>query len=245
MSLFKLFQRKKEEPALPVLIDMHSHILPGIDDGASNLDESLEIINGLISLGYKKAITTPHIMGDFFKNTPEIINSKLQELRDHLKQNNIDFHVEAAAEYYLDESFMQKINSNEPLLTFGNNYVLVETSYINEPSFLGEAIFILKSLGYRPILAHPERYIYLYSDFEKAVDIFNKDVLFQLNINSLSGYYSGAARQFAIKLIEKNMIHFIGTDCHGKRHIEALKKARQEKYYNKLLNLNLFNNSLL
>jgi protein-tyrosine phosphatase len=245
MSIFNIFKSKEEAVLDPVLVDMHSHILPGIDDGADNLDDSLEIINGLIALGYKKAIATPHIMGDFFKNTPEIIHAKLKEVRECLKKNNIDFQLEAAAEYYLDEMFMDKLNQNEPLLTFGNNYLLFETSYINEPSFLPEAIFKLKSMGYKPIVAHPERYIYLYEDFQKFVDIFNKEIYFQININSLSGYYSQAARKFAIKLIENNMVHFIGTDAHGPRHLEALKKSRLDKNYKKLLQLNLINNSLL
>lgn len=228
-----------------MLVDMHCHILPGIDDGADTLEDSLEIINGLIACGYKKAIATPHIMGDFFKNTPEIILSRLQELKEYLKKNNVNFEIEAAAEYYLDEMFMDKLNQDQPLLTFGKKYLLFETSYINEPSFLPEAIFKLKTMGYRPVLAHPERYTYLYSDFQKFIDIFNKDILFQMNINSLSGYYSPAARKFAIKLIENNMVNFIGTDSHGKRHIEALQKSRQDKNYKKLLKLDLINNTLL
>jgi tyrosine-protein phosphatase YwqE len=245
MSIFKIFKSKAPEPLNHVLVDMHSHILPGIDDGADTLDDSLEIVNGLISFGYKKAITTPHIMGDFFKNTPEVIHAKLQLVRDHLKKNNVDFQIEAAAEYYLDEMFMDKLNNEEKLLTFGDNYLLFETSYINEPAFLPEAIFKLKSLGYRPVLAHPERYTYLYSGFKKFEEMFEKDIIFQININSISGYYSKGAQKFVRNLIDSNMIQFIGTDAHSQRHIEALKKSRREKYYKKLLELNLLNNSLL
>lgn len=245
MSIFDFFKGKKKESGTPVLVDMHSHILPGIDDGADSLDDSLDIINGLIAAGYRKAITTPHIMGDFFKNTPEIIHAKLEEVRAFLKKNNVDFKLEAAAEYYLDEMFMAKLTKEEPLLTFGDNYLLFETSYINEPSYLPEAIFRLKSLGYKPVLAHPERYIYMYTDFQKLVDVFEKGVLFQINLNSLGGYYSPAARKFAIKLIQNRMVNFVGTDAHGMRHIEALKKARKEKSFESLLELNLINNSLL
>jgi tyrosine-protein phosphatase YwqE len=245
MSLFDFFKSKTQSPENRIVVDMHSHFLPGIDDGADNLDDSLEIIKGLMELGYTKAIATPHIMGDFFKNTPEIILKKLLEVKDHLKKNNIDFQVEAAAEYYLDEMFIEKLDKGDPLLSFGNKYLLFETSYINQPGYLPEAIFKLKSLGYKPVLAHPERYTYLYSGFDKFKEIFEREIYFQLNINSLAGYYSPAARKFAVKLIENNMVHFAGTDAHGPRHLIALKKAMDDKHYKKLLDLNLLNNTLL
>ncbi|MBX9851280.1 MAG: capsular biosynthesis protein [Cytophagaceae bacterium] len=224
---------------------MHSHVLPGIDDGAGNLDDSLQIIEEFIALGYKKIITTPHIMGDFFKNTPEIINSKLAELRAVLQKQKIEFEVEAAAEYYLDEWFMSHIQKEKPLLTFGDRYVLFETSYINESAYLTEAVFHLRSMEYRPVLAHPERYTYLYQDFKKFKEIYDKGVLFQVNLNSFSGYYSEGAKKFAIKLLENNMIDFAGSDCHGARHMQALKKTRQTKEYQKLLASKILNNTLL
>jgi protein-tyrosine phosphatase len=246
MSLFNFFlSTKKEETLASVQVDMHSHLLPGIDDGSPDFEESLKIIKELSSLGYRKLITTPHIMGDFFKNTPEIILSKLDELKQFLKANGVEIEIEAAAEYYLDEWFMEKLKSPQPLLTFGNNYLLFETSYINEPSHLTEAIFEMRTREYRPVLAHPERYTYMYSDFNKFKEIYDKGVLFQININSLSGYYSQAAQKFAIKLIENNMVDFIGTDCHGLKHIEVLKKTMQQKVYKKILRSKIINNTLL
>jgi protein-tyrosine phosphatase len=246
MGLFSFLGKSKNTDDLPpMLVDMHSHLLPAIDDGSESLDDSIALIKELVALGYKKLITTPHIMGDFYKNTPEIINAKLDLVRKALVERGIEVKLEAAAEYYLDEVFMKNLDDGAPLLSFGNNYVLFETSYINESSFLAEAIFKMKSLGYRPVLAHPERYIYLYSGFSSFQAIYDKGVLFQINLNSLSGYYSKAAQKFASRLVKEDMVDFVGTDCHGVRHIDALKKARATKDYVTLLNSRIINNSLL
>lgn len=246
MSLFNLFSRKKEKHDLPsLLVDIHSHLLPGLDDGSESWDESIDLIKEFIALGYKKIITTPHIMGDFYKNTPTVIFEKLEHLRSLVKEQNLDISIEAAAEYYLDESFVAKLNSDEKLLTFGSNYLLFETSYINEPSQLFETIFLIKAKGYWPVLAHPERYTYLYNNLKKYAEIFEKGISFQINVNSLSGYYSKTAQKIAVKLIEGNMVNFIGSDCHGKRHMEGIKKTRQTKEYRKLAGVYLLNNSLL
>jgi protein-tyrosine phosphatase len=246
MSSFLNFFSKKAAVELPPLyVDMHSHLLPGLDDGSETMEDSIILIKEFASLGYKKLITTPHIMGDFFKNTPEMISSKLIELKKAVAEEGIDIQLEAAAEYYLDEWFITKLKTPETLLTFGDNYLLFETSYINESSQLNEVIFQIKSIGLKPVLAHPERYTYLYPDFNKCREIHDKGVLFQLNLNSLSGYYSKASQDLAKKLIDNEMVSFVGSDCHGIRHIEALKKSRQTKYYLKALQLNIFNNNLL
>jgi tyrosine-protein phosphatase YwqE len=244
-SFLNFFSKKQLKDLPPLYVDMHSHLLPGLDDGSESIEDSIVLIKEFVSLGYKKLITTPHIMGDFFKNTPETIRPKLEELRKAVAAEGIDIQLEAAAEYYLDEWFLEKLQKPENLLTFGNKYLLFETSYINESSILNEAIFQIKSIGLIPVLAHPERYTYLYPDFEKCKSIYDKGALFQLNINSLSGYYSKASQELAKKLIDHEMISFVGSDCHGMRHIEALKKSRDTNYYSKVLGLTLFNNNLL
>ncbi|MFN3405571.1 MAG: tyrosine-protein phosphatase [Cytophagaceae bacterium] len=247
ISVFKFLSKNKEENVLceDVLVDVHSHLLPNLDDGSESVEESLQLIGEFINLGYKKLILTPHIMGDFFRNTPEMIHEKLELLKWRLSDNGLNIQLHAAAEYYLDESFLEKLKKNSPLLTLGNNYLLFETSYINSSSFLDEAIFLMKSNGYKPVLAHPERYTYLYSDFDNFKRIYDKGVLFQLNLNSISGYYSKAAQVFACKLIENQMVDMLGSDCHGIRHIDAMKKSRASKQYKKALQLNLINNKFL
>ena len=247
MSVWDSIFGPKKTTALPDFLkaDMHSHLLPALDDGSKSVEESVQLVKHFIDLGYKKIITTPHIMGDFYKNNPATIQPALQLVNDALKQQQIDMQLEVAAEYYLDEYFIEKLEKDEPLLTFGNNYVLFETSYINESSQLHKAIFLMRSRGYTPVLAHPERYIYLYHSFDAFKKIYDMDVLFQMNLNALSGYYSKQAKIFSEKMIDNHMVDFVGTDCHGERHIEATKRSMATRHFRKLEGLNLLNNSLL
>lgn len=226
-------------------VDMHSHLLPGLDDGVSTLEEAEVIVRSFIDMGYTQIITTPHVMSDAYRNTPEIILSSLQELQHHLRRQDLTISISAAAEYYLDESLMRQVESNQPLLTFGDRYLLFETNFMTDPLNLKEFIFLATTKGYRLILAHPERYLYLQNDFSMVQDLLDRGVMMQLNINSISGHYSKSAQQMAYKLIDKGMIHWIGSDCHHREHTEVMKKVRQSRYYRKALTLPLMNNSLL
>lgn len=236
MGLLDLFKNKKIEPlSLDWMgVDMHSHLIPGIDDGSKTLDESVALIKRLKNFGLRKLITTPHVMTEFYKNTPEIISEGLEKLQSALIKEGIDIEIEAAAEYYLDEVFMEKINSGEPLLTFGNNYILVETGFINKPRMLQETLFALETKGYKPIFAHPERYLYLHQDDELLDSLIDKDVTFQINLLSLTGYYSKPVKTLAEKLIDRNAVKFVGTDCHNHRYLDSLEDLPASKYYEKL-----------
>lgn len=238
---------KKQKPLFvgnPLMTDVHSHLLPGIDDGVQSLEDAEEIIRKFIALGYHKIITTPHIMSDAYRNTPAIINNKLAELKAHLIKKEIDITIEAAAEYYMDEELVRKVENNEPLLTFGENYVLFETNFMTEPLQLKEFIFLLATKGYTPVLAHPERYLYLQQDVTKQEDLINRGVLFQLNTSSFSGYYSKGAQQTAHKLIDRGWVHFLGSDCHSFQHISLLEQTQSNRYFQKALTLPLMNNTL-
>lgn len=234
---------RKSEGVLPV-IDIHSHLLPGLDDGVQSFEEAEEIILRFQKLGYIKLITTPHVMSDFFKNTSEGILAKLAELQQWLEAKKISMEIQASAEYYLDEELFKKIETNIPLLTFGKNYFLFETNFMTEPLNLKEFIFLATTKGYKPILAHPERYLYMQNDFSKAEDLLNRGILFQLNVSSISGYYSKAAQTTAQKLIDKGWVHLIGSDCHNLQHIKLFEDTRQAKYFQKAISLPLLNNSL-
>ena len=243
LSWFRKSKASAQQGELP-FVDMHSHLLPGLDDGVQSFEESEEIILNFQRLGYKKLITTPHVMSDFYRNTNESILSKLSEVNAHLKQKGIDISLEAAAEFYLDEALVARIGNNEPLLTFGKNYFLFETNFMTEPLNLKEFIFQATTKGYKPILAHPERYLYLQSNFAKAEDLIGRGVLFQLNISSLSGYYSKGAQATAQKLIDKGYVHFLGSDCHTIQHIQLLEETRKSSYFQKAISLPLLNNTL-
>ena len=242
MGLFdKIFSKVH---TLPCTVDMHSHLLPGIDDGAKDLEDSLNMITGLLDLGYKEFITTPHIMGDYYRNSKDTIFPALDEVRNELVKKNISCKISAAAEYYLDEWFYEKVKKGEEFLTLKDNYLLVETSYINKPANFRAVLFDLQSAGYSVVLAHPERYSYLFSSFDLFEELYELKMNFQININSLSGHYGKESKKFAEQLIKKNMVDFIGTDCHGMRHIEKHQEALKSKYFGQLASLNLKNDSL-
>ncbi|HEY5746845.1 MAG TPA: CpsB/CapC family capsule biosynthesis tyrosine phosphatase [Chryseolinea sp.] len=237
---------KKTAPAHAASLhtDIHSHLLPGLDDGVQTYEDAVEIITHFEQLGYRKLITTPHVMSDAYRNTPEIISDALQKLRTHLKDRGIAMEVDAAAEYYLDETVMRMLENNERLLTFGKNLLLFETNFLNEPFNLKEFIFKANTKGYQPVLAHPERYIYLQNNVEKAHDLLDRGVLLQVNISSITGYYSKEAQRTAHKLIDRGWIHLLGSDCHARQHADLVAVAQRMKHFQKALSLPLLNNSL-
>ncbi|GAB4111098.1 MAG: capsular polysaccharide biosynthesis protein [Thermoflexibacter sp.] len=246
--MLSLFKKKKtiQDYIATIQVDMHSHLLPAIDDGAKDFEHSIQLIQSFVAMGYKKLITTPHIMSDFYTNTPEIILDRLDKLNDIIKNLHIVIEIEAAAEYYLDEGFITKLERKEPLLAFGKQkYLLFETSYMNASPHFDYAVFLMQSQGYKPVLAHPERYVYLFDSLEKPKQWYDKGVLMQVNINSLSGYYSTSAKLLAEKLIDNKMVNFLGSDCHGERHIQAMKNTVSLPYYQKALKLDLLNGTLI
>jgi protein-tyrosine phosphatase len=239
--LGKLFAKKTttDVPAdLSVLrTDVHSHFLPGIDDGAKTIEDSVAMIRTMHELGYRKVITTP-------RNTPEIIMGRLEEVRAALKEAGVDIEIEAAAEYYLDFDFERKLDE-EKLLTFGKNYLLFEISYMNPPDNLDHMIFKMQTSGYKPVMAHPERYNFWHSQFDKYEQLKDKGVLLQMNINSLTGYYSGSTKKISEMMIDKGMIDLLGTDCHHIGHLDLMKRCRYEKHLHKLLDSPKLLNSTL
>lgn len=230
MSLWsKIFgqSKPKHEPLKDfsfLKTDIHSHLIPGVDDGAKTIEDSLALIKGFADFGYSKLITTPHIMGDFYRNTPDIILKGLDDVRNAIAKENINIEIDAAAEYYLDADFESKLKS-EKLLTFGDNYLLFEISYLNEPDGLMPAIFEMQMKGYKPVLAHPERYPYFFSKQDVFSEIIERGALLQVNLNSISGHYGPGAVKMANNLIEKNMVSFLGSDCHHAGHQNLMKKV--------------------
>lgn len=195
-------------------------------------------------LGYKKIITSPHTMWGTYDNTPETILSRLTQMKEAIAKEGINIALEAATEYYLDEHFMEKVHSDEQLLAFGENYVLIETGFINEPPELKEASFHLTMKGYKMVYAHPERYLYLLEKPSLIEELLDRDIIFQLNAISLTGCYSKPVQKLAEKLIDMKAIRLVGTDCHNMGHINLLKEATTTKYWKKLLDLELLNNQL-
>jgi len=237
--LSKLFQSEKKQEAEPVDltvigVDMHSHLLPGIDDGAVDLENSIQLISQLNDLGYRRFITTPHIFQDLYRNTPSTILPQLEIVREELKRRGMNVTIDAAAEYYLDET-LEKLVEEKSLLTFGKNYVLFEISFVHEPPNLQRCIFNMHLQGYKPVMAHPERYEYWHNDFSKYESMLDRDVLLQLNVNCLTGHYGPGVKKISERLIDEGMISFIGSDCHHVGHTELLRQVRTSSHLRKLI----------
>jgi len=236
--MLKFFKKKPPEQKEAtfnyesLIVDMHSHVLPGIDDGAQTPQESIALIRRMMALGIKKIIATPHIMADYYKNTPETINNALEILKAELVKENISIKVEAAAEHYFDETFEPRVE-NRKVMTMGDNYVLFEFSFINSPP---NAISVIKKMmenRYKPILAHPERYPYM--DIEQLRKFKTWGCSLQLNTISLTGYYGKDAKKKAEDLIDNDMIDFISSDMHHLRHADALEHALKMPYLEKVM----------
>ena len=219
-------------------VDIHSHLIPALDDGAKSLNDSIEIIINLKKRGYDKLITTPHIMSDFYDNSEEKILKGLKSIRNELKAKAIDIKIDAAAEYFVDYEFQQRVLRNDKFLTISKKYILIEFSFVAKPLNYLESIFQLQLNGYKVILAHPERYMYFSED--DLLNLNNKGVYFQLNMLSSVGYYSKDVKKKADWLIKNNLITFLGTDCHNMGQLRFLDMC---KYDSNLINL--INNSLL
>ncbi len=242
MNLFSLF---KSVPYTvdnnPFKVDIHSHLLPKIDDGVQSLKESIALIKKFKLLGYTKLITTPHVISDFYPNNREIITNKLHTVQNALKENNIDILLEAGAEYYVDMTFLELIEEKN-IITFMNHYVLFETSYNDKPIILEHVISSLLEQGYIPVLAHPERYRYLHNNFEHYKNLKAQGVLFQVNAKSLYDH-SKSEYKIALKLIQLGLVDFIGSDAHRMRDLTKLESFLQSRTCKKVIKLNHIKNN--
>ncbi|MCU0467191.1 MAG: capsular biosynthesis protein [Arcicella sp.] len=240
LTFLKNRERRPDKIAItPLRVDVHSHLLPALDEGAKSLEESVALILELKQLGFHKLILTPHIMAGFYPNSPHKIQKHLLSLREHLAEKQIEVEIEVAAEYYLDAFFMKELLSANELLTFdseeGAKYLLFETQHLHEPKQLFEAIKRISRKGYTPVLAHPERYNYLQRNRLLVHQLYETGLLFQVNINSFSGYYGSRSRELAEYLSVAQMISFLGTDCHKQEHIEMLQKTMVSPMYQTVL----------
>lgn len=233
--MLQLFRKKNIPSDFSFLhTDLHSHLIPGIDDGAKNMKDSISLIQKLCALGYRRIITTPHVMADLYPNTPEDIQKGLAAVRSALSAQNIDIEIDAAAEYFIDEYFAALVEHDQ-LLTLPGNRVLVEMSTLHAPSNLFNDLFRLQTKGYQPVLAHPERYVFLKEDFRQYTRLKDYGCEFQLNLLSITGYYGKPVRDIALKLLKNKMIDLLGTDMHHERHAAALESMAADKSMMKIL----------
>jgi protein-tyrosine phosphatase len=225
--MWPLFRKKITVPSglSGLHCDMHSHLIPGIDDGSPDLETSIRLIRGLMDLGYKKIITTPHVNADIFPNTSAIIRAGQAELTGELERQKIDVQLSAAAEYLIDDSFMRMLDNDEPLLTLQDRLVLVELSFAVPAMNLKDVLFQLQLKGYQPVLAHPERYLYFGANKAWYQQLRDAGCLFQLNLMSFSGHYGRESLQLVEYLVKKKFVDLLGTDLHHEKHLEVLSQS--------------------
>ncbi|MEO6490237.1 MAG: CpsB/CapC family capsule biosynthesis tyrosine phosphatase [Ferruginibacter sp.] len=237
--MFSLFKNKtprsKEDSYFPITTDIHSHILPGIDDGSPNIETSIELVKGLMELGITRSIATPHIISDMFRNDAASIGRALDELNAELKVQNLEFEVTAAAEYMMDAYFFELLQRKVKLLPITGNIILTEFSYATLPHSPEQMSFAIITEGYTPILAHPERYPYYYHDHNMYHHLQDLGFLLQINLLSLSGYYGKEAARAANYMLKNGLVSYVGTDLHHDRHLAGLKEAVRKDVFKKAL----------
>ena len=241
--MFKTNSKKSSSPSSWTwpTTDIHAHLLPGIDDGPKTTKEALSIVKGLVQLGYKRLVATPHVMMDLHPNTTKKIVQTYEEFRRELEKQSIAVELFFAAEYFMDEAF-EELMRNDDLLTLFGNHILIEMSTLSVFPKYHEYIFALKTKGYRPILAHPERYTYFHKDIESFERLKNMGCLFQINILSLQGYYGKQVKNCAIRLLERNLVDFLGTDTHHLQHLRKLENIFQQQKLLHFLENQFFHN---
>ncbi len=244
MGLFKK-NRISYSDFTQVGIDLHSHVLPGLDDGSPSLDESLKMLREMEKIGFRKIITTPHVISALYPNTKEQILGQLYHLQDSIRQEGIQLELEASGEYHMDYEFPGKVQEGE-VIPFGKkNYLLIELPFM-KPSFSIEEILYQTQLsGYKPVIAHPERYVWLMGKMKLYDGLKNRGLFFQLNLNSLSGLYGFPAKLAANQLIDAGMIEFAGSDAHHFGHLLELSKVMHNKHFIKLIQSGHLLNSML
>lgn len=237
--MFNIFKKEKITSSVteifPVTTDIHSHILPGIDDGSPDLSTSITLIKGLYDLGYRRLVATPHVIGDFYKNTPEIINRELNRLKIACADAGINVELSAAAEYMLDDYFLRILKEKDQILPVYKNYILTELPYTVMPMNVNEMVFEIITAGYKPILAHPERYFYYHKTPDEYANLKDMGFLLQVNLLSLTGYYGAPVAKAAKFIFDNGLADLVGTDMHHTRHLEALNKNENIAILNKYL----------
>ena len=235
--MVSLFQKKRFlSDYLEGLVDIHNHILPGIDDGAKTVEESLELIKAFEELGIRHFIATPHILPALYPNTADTIHAAHQKLMEAMLEHRMtDVSIVPSAEHMIDDAF-DDLLSQDGVLPLKGGYLLVEMSYLQPSLNFDQAIIEITKKGLTPVLAHPERYMYLHQSPGKYEEYRQKGILFQLNMLSLGPYYGKDVQKKAHQLLGSGMIDFIGTDTHSLKHLSAIKELQiKEKEADRLL----------
>jgi tyrosine-protein phosphatase YwqE len=234
--MFHFFHKKKFlVDSLENFIDIHNHILPGIDDGAKTVEDSIELIKGFSDIGVKKFIATPHIMHNYYPNDYDTINTAHKKVQDYLlKEGMKDVSLDMSAEHMIDANF-DYLLEKEKVMPLRNRYLLIEMSYLQPPINFDEAIQNIASHRYFPILAHPERYSFLHLNSSKFQKYKKSGILFQMNLLSLGQFYGKDVQKKAHKLLESGLIDYVASDVHNLQQLQSIKELQLSGKLLKLL----------
>lgn len=213
---------------LSIHTDIHSHLIPGVDDGVTSIEESIEVIQAFQELGYRKLITTPHISESYYPNSVQILKEAFQPLKEALLDKNIPMEVELGAEYMVDGMLLTQLKNNEELLSW-DGHLLIETSFRSLPWILDEVIFEIQSKRLIPVLAHPERYPYFFDDQKKLEELKGRGVRFQVTVGSFAGQYGPTQKKMAKKFLADGWVDFLGSDVHRMDHIAKLREGLKSR----------------
>lgn len=222
-------------------IDMHNHLLPAIDDGSDNMEESKVMSKQLAAWGIEEAIYTPHVYSYFYANTPQKIQKAFKILTGDYEQFNTFKTHRFAAEYMLDDSFSELLKKDEPLLCLKDNLVLVEFPLIFQNTDTDVILFNLFISGYQPVIAHPERYAYFHSSLENYKRLKNMGCYLQMNLLSIVGYYGHQVKVQAEKLLQHDLIDFVSTDIHKPKQLNIIELILKSSVWRKYQNYNFKN----
>ena len=224
------------------MIDIHTHVLFGLDDGAQTLDESMTIIQKYIENGYKGVVATPHhYNGKYLPSKKEIIESR-QTILNELKNRNIDFEIHLGNEIFLDENTIHELENHEVFTLADSKYVLIEFPFLGKVNYAPSLIYQIQLSGYIPVLAHVERYQITKEEFDFIEKIYKAGALFQINLSSLKNETS-QEYEMANKLLDKDMVQLVGTDTHSperrnpdvKKELDYLRNKMGENWYNEVV----------
>ncbi len=238
--MFSFLKKNKDKDGRQLFFhtDVHCHIVPGVDDGSPDVATSLELLERMASWGLHTIITTPHMTQDTFENTPDILDPAFDELRQAAAARFPEVELKRTAEHRVDDFFLSQLEKGA-VVPYPNNYLLIENSFVSEPFGLDRTIFDLRVKGYKPVMAHPERFVYYQNDRDRYTQLHRAGNLFQVNLLSLAGYYGKSTKQMAEWLVENGMVDFLGTDLHHHRHADAIEAYLASKDYRKLADAGL------
>lgn len=201
------------------MIDMHSHILPNIDDGSQSIEESIDMLREAKKAGFTDIVSTSHFMEEVYNTSKEERENLIKQLKERLQNENIDIKIYNAAETYISTNLNELIKEEKLPTINETRYLLMELPMNNEIIYLHQIIQQLKENQIIPIIAHPERYSYVQKDIKILKSLIEEGVLFQANYGSIIGEYGKTAEKTVKKLFKNDMIHFLGTDTHRSKSI--------------------------